>query len=238
MVSILNPKLENRPEHSFSYKHWNSHFVSDVMHTYASKGFEQWEPTAKKINQTPKIPLGIHHRWASNSHDKLYKIGFPIWAVVDDATGWYLGGWVVPSNRMTGIVTYCFLILVVKFEGECKLVWENWYTNAESTGIPIQFTMDHGSETTGLFGLINALQYRYSVSRVLWWSNAMTLNSHIFYPECPVDEVPAHIFLRSIQNIAIKWSWLWLCLDFGDNAIAFFQKGIEDGIYNSNNENQ
>ena len=30
--------------------------------------------------------VGIHQRWSADGHDKLYKIlGFPIWAIVDDA---------------------------------------------------------------------------------------------------------------------------------------------------------
>ncbi|KAJ3762218.1 hypothetical protein EV360DRAFT_36154 [Lentinula raphanica] len=179
--------------------HLPRHLVSDVMHIHAAEGFEKREPTAKKINRVPKIPLGIHHRWAGDGHDKLYKIGFPIWAVVDDATGKYLGGWVVPSNRMANIVAYCFLLLVEEYGG-----------------IPVQFTTDCGSETTALFGLINALR-------------------EIFHPDCPVDELPAHVYLRSIHNISIERSWLRLRLDFGDNAVLFFYRGIEDGIYNSNN---
>ncbi|KIK59296.1 hypothetical protein GYMLUDRAFT_60215 [Collybiopsis luxurians FD-317 M1] len=179
-----------------SSTHLARDFVSDVMHEHAEEGFDKREPTAKKINRVPKVPLGIHHRWAGDGHDKLYKIGFPIWAVVDDATGKYLDGWVVPSNRMANVVAYCFLLLVEKFGG-----------------IPTQFTTDCGSETTMLFGLMNALR-------------------EIFHPESPLEELPAHIYLRSVHNISIERSWLRLRLDFGDNAVIFFNRGIEEGIYN------
>lgn len=54
----------------------------------------------------------------------------------------------------------------------------------------------------------------------------------IIFPECPTNEVPAHVYLRSVHHIAIERSWLRLRLDFGDNAVLFFNKGIEDGIYN------
>jgi hypothetical protein len=49
-------------------------------------GFEKRDPTSKKILRFPKIPIGIHERWSCDGHDKLYKIGFPVWAIVDDAT--------------------------------------------------------------------------------------------------------------------------------------------------------
>ncbi|KAJ7574965.1 hypothetical protein C8J56DRAFT_1037253 [Mycena floridula] len=71
------------------------------MHTHAPEAFDAREP--KKIFRVPKNPIGIHHRWAGDGHDKLYKIVFPIWGVVDDATSKYLGGWVVPSNRIGDI---------------------------------------------------------------------------------------------------------------------------------------
>jgi hypothetical protein len=49
--------------------------------------------------------------------DKLYAIGFPIWAVMDDATSKWLGAWVVPSNRLGVIIGYLCLLLIEKFQG-------------------------------------------------------------------------------------------------------------------------
>jgi len=91
-----------------------------VMHTHAPEGFDRQEPTAKKIFRVKKVPVGIHERWAGDGHDKLYKIGFAIWAVIDDATGRWLGAWVVPSNRLGEIVAYLFLCLVEEYEGKCS----------------------------------------------------------------------------------------------------------------------
>lgn len=88
------------------------------MHAHAPEGFAQREPTAKRIHRSNKHPIGIHERWSGDGHDKLYRIGFPIWAVVDDAVGQRLGAWVVPSNRMGIIIGYLFLSLVEKYEGE------------------------------------------------------------------------------------------------------------------------
>ncbi|OBZ79570.1 hypothetical protein A0H81_00262 [Grifola frondosa] len=182
--------------------HLTRDFVSHVMHQHDPEGFDQREPTAKKIVRFPKVPIGIHERWSGDGHDKLYKIGFPIWGVVDDATTAWLDAWVVPSNRMGEIIAYCFLCLVEKYKG-----------------IPLQFTTDCGSETTQLHGLIEALR-------------------SIFHGDIDPTEPPAHVYLRSVHNISIGCSWLRLRLDFGDNAVIFFNKGIEDGLYDPDDPQQ
>jgi len=94
-------------------------FVSQVMHTHDSDAFAAREPTAKRIFCVKKFPIGIHARWAADGHDKLYKIGFPIWAIIEDATGKWLGGWAVPSNRTGNIVAYLWLCTVEKYRGKC-----------------------------------------------------------------------------------------------------------------------
>jgi hypothetical protein len=142
--------------------HLTRDFISDIMHEFEAEGFDHREPGAKKILRIAKNPLavGIHERWAGDGHDKLYGIGFPIWAVVDDATSRWLGAWVVPSNRMGNIVGYLFLALVKKYGG----MFSSFDTSSVQThylmlGIPLQFTTDCGSETTQHFGLVSALRY-------------------------------------------------------------------------------
>jgi hypothetical protein len=81
-------------------------FVSKVMHAHDSDTF-----------LVKKFPIGIHQRWAADGHDKLYKIGFPIWAIVDDATGKWLDAWVVPSNRTGNIIAYLWLCTVQTYGG-------------------------------------------------------------------------------------------------------------------------
>jgi hypothetical protein len=100
------------------------------MHIHDNDAFDEREPAAKRVFRVPKYPIGIHERWSGDGHDKLYKIGFPVWAMVDDATGKWLGAWVVPSNRMGEIVAYLFLCLVEKYEG--KFVHIHGYTVASS----------------------------------------------------------------------------------------------------------
>ncbi|TFY75926.1 hypothetical protein EWM64_g8088 [Hericium alpestre] len=174
--------------------------VSEIMHTHVPEGFEKRMPTTTKILRHPKHPIGIHERWSADGHDKLYSIGFPVWAVVDDATSKWLGAWIVPSNRLGVIIAYCFLDVVEKFQG-----------------LPLQFTTDCGSETTKVYGLVNALRENY-------------------HPE--YQGLAPHVYLRSVHNITIERSWLRLRLDWGDTAVYFFNKGIEEGRYDDQDPDQ
>ena len=130
------------------------------MHIHDNDAFDECEPTAKHVFRIPKYPIGIHERWSGDRHNKLYKISFPVWAMVDDAMGKWLGAWVVPSNRMGEIVTYLFLCLVEStrvslciFMGIPLPV-----SDATASGMPLQSSTDCGSETTKLYGLAMALQ--------------------------------------------------------------------------------
>jgi len=57
------------------------------------------------------------------------------------------------------------------------------------------------------------------------------------HPEYDIVELPAHVYIRSVHNISVERGWLRLRLDFGDNAVLFFNKGIEDGLYNPDDPN-
>lgn len=103
---------------SFSNADMFSDFVSEIMHTHDNEGFEMRQPKSKEIKRAPKYPLGIHQRWSADGHDKLSKIGFPIYAIVDEATSKCLGAWVVPKNRMGDVVAYLFLETVEKYGGK------------------------------------------------------------------------------------------------------------------------
>ena len=128
------------------------------MHTHVPEGFAKRDPTAKKIFRVAKVPLGIHERWSCDGHDKLYKIGFPVYAIVDDATSKWLGAWIVPSNRVGFIIGYLFLCLVEEYEGESVIGMPCPHTPNPVSGIPLQSTTDCGSETTVFYGLANALR--------------------------------------------------------------------------------
>ena len=69
----------------------------------------------KHIIWIPKVPIGIHEHWSCDGHDKLYKIGFPAYAFVDNAMGKWLAGWIVPSNWFRMIVGCLYLCVVKKY---------------------------------------------------------------------------------------------------------------------------
>jgi hypothetical protein len=141
--------------------HLSRDFISEVMHTFDPKGFDHREPGSKKTVRVKKNPLGIHERWAGDGHDKLYSIGFPIWGVVDDASSRWLGAWVVPSNRMGSVVAYIFLCLVEDIGGELfylSLPFQTYLNWQIFSGLPLEFSTDCGSETTQIYGIVNALR--------------------------------------------------------------------------------
>ena len=92
--------------------------VSRIMHLHDPEGLEYWDPSAKRIHWEPVVAIGIHERWSGDGHDKLYSIGYPVWAVVDFATSKILGAWVVPSNRLGSTIGYLFLCLVERYKGK------------------------------------------------------------------------------------------------------------------------
>jgi hypothetical protein len=94
--------------------------------------------------------------------------------------------------------------------------------------------MDCGSETTQLFGLANAIRYEHFPLKSMVMVTIS--DSDIFHPD--FEGLPAHRYLRSVHNIAIERSWLHLKLDFGNNAVTEFERGIADGLYDSEDSEQ
>ena len=218
-------------------QHLTRDFVSETMHIHDDLGFTFRDPSSKKIFRVKKVPIGIHERWAGDGHDKLYRIGFPVWADVDDATAKWLGAWIVPSNRMGHIVAYLYLCLVELFGGEFVLSFSRQIITGSVAGIPLQFTTDCGSETTQLYGLANALRsVLFSINVFIVGPNLLI--REIFHPDFDVHELPAHVYMRSVHDISIERSWLRLRLDWGDNAVIVFEKGKDEGIYNPDNPQQ
>ena len=82
------------------------------MHSHDPEGFQLREPTSKRIHHVPQAVIGVHHWWADDSHDKLNKIGFPVWAIFEHATSIWLKALVVPNNCLGKVVAYLFLCTV------------------------------------------------------------------------------------------------------------------------------
>jgi hypothetical protein len=92
-------------------------YVACKMHLQYPDGFAIWEPSAKKIHQQLLIVLGPHHEWSGDGHNKLTKLGFPVWEIRDVWSGKWLGIWVVPENRLKVSVAYLYLQLIETLGG-------------------------------------------------------------------------------------------------------------------------
>ena len=99
--------------------------MTAVIKTHAPNGFKKWNPSAKCIIQIPKVPIGLHEWWSCDGHNKLYKIGFLAYGFVDDATGKWLAGWIIPSNQFEMIVGYLYLCVIEKYGGRFSMISNN-----------------------------------------------------------------------------------------------------------------
>lgn len=132
------------------------------MRTYVPEGFILRNPMSRKRHRTALVSLRRNDEWSSDGHDKLNKIGFPIYAYRDKASGKLVKIWVVPNNRSGRVIAYLWLDLVGA-DGRsvhsfleslsASIVKRANYASMTSTGIPIQATADCGSETTMQFAM-------------------------------------------------------------------------------------
>lgn len=115
-------------------------------------------------------------------------------------------------------VFYCFSGFI-----SCSLV---------ATGVPLQTTTDCGSETTLLYGIVNAIRC-VIFTELMGYRTHNYVNSDMFHPGLSEAQIQAHNYLRSVHNIAVERTWLRLRLDFGDTAVLNFNQGVADLKYNS-----
>jgi hypothetical protein len=137
-------------------------FINNEMRKQDPEGFTNREPAiGKKVLRTPLIALGPHHKWSADGHDKLLRLGFPIYGIRDKWSGKWLGLWVVPNNRLKLAVAFLYLSLVKDLGGVLyfNLIYLTHSSIDINLGMPIQSTTDAGSETTLMFALANALRY-------------------------------------------------------------------------------
>jgi hypothetical protein len=59
-----------------------------------------------------------------------------------------------------------------------------------------------------------------------------------YHSEIDSVVLKAHEYVRSVRNISVERSWLRLRLDWGNNAVAVFQEGINNGIYQQSDPQQ
>jgi hypothetical protein len=91
--------------------------VTDEMRQHEPDGSAQRGLSKKKISRQPLVSLGPHHQWSGDGHDKLSRIGVPIWAIHDQWSRKWLGMWVIPNNWLNTSIAYLYLSLVHELGG-------------------------------------------------------------------------------------------------------------------------
>ncbi|KAF8581387.1 hypothetical protein K439DRAFT_1619108 [Ramaria rubella] len=138
---LVLDEMAKDPTRLSDAKGWSREYVELEMCLQDPEGFKICDPAAKKPHWVPLVTLGPHYKWSRDGHDKLNVIGFPVWGIQDVWSGKWSGLWVVPNNHLGEVVAYLYLSVV-----------------EEVGGMPIQSTIDCGSETTKMYGLACALQ--------------------------------------------------------------------------------
>lgn len=92
-------------------------------------GFDIHRPQTHKKFRIPLVNLGPHHEWSGDSHDKLAKIGFPVYGICDVWTvSRWLGLWTVPNNRLKLAIAYLWLSLVKQLGGTMSISVDKYTT--------------------------------------------------------------------------------------------------------------
>jgi len=114
----------------------------------------------------------------------------------------------------------CLGVYVVPDNRNADIVTYCYLDTVEKVGgIPLQVSTDCGSETTKLFGVTNALRER-------------------FRPDLDNENLPAHVYVRSVNAITAERGWVRMRYDFTDNAIVFYKAGVDNGRFDPGDEAQ
>ncbi|KAH9920494.1 hypothetical protein B0H21DRAFT_701959 [Amylocystis lapponica] len=181
--------------------------IREVMQLNEPNAVDEWYPGKKKIPRAKLNAIGPFHEINCDGHDKLGSlalkmgpIGIPIYGMKDKWSGAILHLVVVPNNRLATTIGHVYLGF------------------AESFGaIPVQITVDKGSETGEMYGFQTALR-------------------QTFAPELDEEQVPSFVALTSTHNIPIEGAWHWFREQTSRTLFSHIKKGEEDGIFNPNNE--
>ena len=103
-------------------------------------------------------------------------------------------------------------------------------------GVPLQFTTHCRSETTQLYGIMDSLRCAINPFHVIMRLKSSSGTSEILHPEYCSNEPPAQVFLRSVHNVVIERSWLRLRMGLGENALHWFEHGVNEGMYDQNDD--
>ncbi|PSS38058.1 hypothetical protein PHLCEN_2v89 [Hermanssonia centrifuga] len=161
-------------------------------------------PGKKKIPRKNLTSFGPFDEINCDGHDKLGSlalkmgpVGLPIYGMKDKWSGAILHLVVVPNNRLATTIGHVYLDFVEAFKA-----------------IPIQITVDKGSETGFIYAFQSSLRETYS-----------NIN---------VEEITPFVALTSTHNIPIESCWHWFREQTGATLYHHITRGRDDGIFNGN----
>jgi len=85
-------------------------------------GFHFRDPTRAELRRVALTSRGPHDEWSGDGHDKLVKYGFAIWGMRDKWSGYWLGLWVLPNNRLGVVIAWLYLSIVRDVGGETRTI--------------------------------------------------------------------------------------------------------------------
>ncbi|KAJ6470744.1 hypothetical protein C8R47DRAFT_1148134 [Mycena vitilis] len=180
--------------------------IRKIMLEHFPLGFENRFP-GKKRSTIPRTALysnGPFHEVSSDGHEKLGKqaldmgdIGLPIYGYKDKWSDTIPLLQFVPNSRTSAAIGHLFLDFI------------------EETGaIPIQMTMDKGSEIGWQYAIQDALR-------------------HAFAPAIDPEIYPVCRLIKSVHNIVIEAFWRWLKEKMGLNLKAVILVGKSERIFSA-----
>ncbi|KAJ7767164.1 hypothetical protein B0H16DRAFT_1716801 [Mycena metata] len=183
--------------------------IRQIMLEHFPLGFDNRFPGKKKsvIPRTPLNSNGKFHEVSSDGHEKLGKqaldmgdIGLPIYGYKDKWSDNIPFIQFVPDSRTAAAIGHLYLDFI------------------ETTGgIPIQMTMDKGSEIGWQYAIQDALRHTF----------APEINP-IIYPVCRL--------IKSVHNTIIEAFWRWFKEKMGLNLKAVILVGKDQRIFSANVE--
>ncbi|KAJ7133795.1 hypothetical protein C8R46DRAFT_1235384 [Mycena filopes] len=160
-------------------------------------------PGNSKVVRKNLTAQGVFQELHCDGHEKIATaalkmgpVGISIYGQRDKASGIIAQLVAVPDARHAIVVGHLYLDCVEEFGA-----------------IPLQITVDKGSETGEMYAAHTALR-------------------GIYTPDLNPMEWPVFVALRSINNIPIENLWMWLRKTCGRNLREFIEDGKTNGLFN------
>ncbi|KAJ7478048.1 hypothetical protein B0H11DRAFT_1726137 [Mycena galericulata] len=185
--------------------------IREVMKDNAPGAAKKRYPGNKdKIHRKNLTAQGVFQEVHCDGHEKLSSaalqmgpVGIAIYAFRDKGSGVACDLRAVPDARHAVVVGHLYLDLILEFGA-----------------IPVQITVDMGSETGDMFAAHVALRF------VL----------QIYTPDLDPSKFPMVVAIKSVNNIPIENLWKWLRKTSGRSMREWIEDGKTNGLFNPGSE--